>query len=1107
MKRSLWVRLVAFALMAAMLCMMVASCADGTIPDLPAPDDVTPGGTPGGPPSGESETEQALQLAAIRALAELLKENGAGKDSRIRMTVAAAAVASMLGKSTDAWEEEIFDGEFALSEADTAVKRALYADLFQSLTDLALDGGIEEKDLTINQNGVSYTVKAEVVERMLASLKDTDWKAVAERYAALFRQDMGTHTGDDEDVMNVLRALWALANKYMEIAQPIEPEDPEKNDPDYAKKDGETLTPVWVESDAAAVARKAAEDEAISAIKTALESGTAAEFVGALRNYVAALKATEEAGYYSHFTYGTSRVDNEPPVYTVHDVESVMFLYTEILRILNTYTAEGGFAGLLKEGLPLFLMMELRASRELPGGYDVALDNNEDPKLYGGTRTYEEFTAYIDEVMKIPTIGLFILSVGDPYQTEEGEWIADLTLSDNHTPSIVSTEDGADIYQIFMDNKIFCTISPRTDREYCPQEDLMPLAQRLSALILAFDGGCDYDAATGALDALLEFLAADDSGYFYEFALFDIELDDAGEMIPMFASLYVLLKTLAPADAAPLPDETIIGIDERFGSLMASFFQLYKKDEAGNIVTDEEGYPVNDPAAEADFAAVLRAVLRHYFLGEEYTVGDAGSDGYKTGDEAFIALLDAALSHAGLHVNDLLTGDYEKFIADVIDNVIILNPDRIIPVMLLNIFPKDSEISEEEQMEIVMALYAPIREHIVGALRYPTDPATGEKTGERFTGLAAINWSAFAGDMVDVLNAMVNLPEEVAAAVTDFAEAVRTGTPGAFSDLLDTVLPMIPMQEYVNVAAEDETPRYEYVAIENPTEAAAAQYAALCDAIVAAVRVLEVGEPAAEEPIEGEEVPGVDMLPYVRAIVDAWAALTEEQVEEENRYKVFGTDMPHRALLCVQELLGFVADPNPAALPGILERLTEMSTDELAQTVAAMLYVNFFDQPTDEKAADHMADIERLIGVLFEKLFVEEPDAAALATAAADLLDYLAANMTKAPEADGLTPEENVQFFRGALTLLSITCLTNTGAEIDYNERYANLPVAEGAARPDYNALAEQLSGRAPVLTLADPAVEQRMTGATLTVRVRLACDLLVASVNAELTMTFDITY
>ena len=160
MKRSLWVRLIAFVLMAAVLCMMAASCTDGNVPDVPTPGGETGdeggGNTPGGntPGGDETDPEKALKLAAIRALAELLKKNGAGEDSRISMAVAAAVVASMLGEKTE-WSDDLFEGEFALADADSATKQALYEALFEALVDIALDADIQAGDLTINQNGVS----------------------------------------------------------------------------------------------------------------------------------------------------------------------------------------------------------------------------------------------------------------------------------------------------------------------------------------------------------------------------------------------------------------------------------------------------------------------------------------------------------------------------------------------------------------------------------------------------------------------------------------------------------------------------------------------------------------------------------------------------------------------------------------------------------------------------------------------------------------------------------------------------------------------------------------------------------------------------------------
>ena len=48
MKRSLWVRFIAFVLMAAVLCMMAASCADYGNPVIPLPDGELPGGEGGG---------------------------------------------------------------------------------------------------------------------------------------------------------------------------------------------------------------------------------------------------------------------------------------------------------------------------------------------------------------------------------------------------------------------------------------------------------------------------------------------------------------------------------------------------------------------------------------------------------------------------------------------------------------------------------------------------------------------------------------------------------------------------------------------------------------------------------------------------------------------------------------------------------------------------------------------------------------------------------------------------------------------------------------------------------------------------------------------------
>lgn len=1114
MKRSLWVRLIAFVLMAAVLCMMAASCADYGNPVIPLPDGELPGGegggtgnTPGGNTGGdETDPEKALKLAAIRALAELLKKNGAGEDSRISMAVAAAVVASMLGEKTE-WSDDLFEGEFALADADSATKQALYEALFEALVDIALDADIQAGDLTINQNGVSYTVSAEAVEKLLASLKDADWRAVAEKYGKLLWEDRG-NIDENEMILLAVRALVAFVD-YMTANAPEPPtEDRDYVNPDYAKKDGDTLTPVWVDKDPTAAALKADTDAKEAAVMEALRNGTADEIVAALRAYVVSMQAAENAGYYTEYWLNVEYdymqgEDPGDPILTVTKVMSRADEYTELLRILDTYTAEGGLAGLLREALPYILTIDMTARVYETTGWDIRLTAPIDWKLilHGEKRSEADFADYVEDVQNRYYVRNAGLVIGEPYQdADSGEWRADVT-SPDATGIYVSVADFNEAHELFR-SMGYGTISSSPNEIYTePDVDLMPLTQKIAALLLAFDGGFDYDAVKTALDALCAYLVADESGYIYAFELSDIELGDADDLLAHAYLLYSFLETLRPADTDPI--EEVVGIDVRFGGLMASLFGLYKTDANGDLVLDDEDNPIIDEAAVADFAAILRAALRYAVLGEEPTVGD------KTGADAMLALVGTAIARIGLDVNDLVTGDYEKFVADLIENVPMCDPDMICLPLIAKVL-LEMGIPEDNVKTIASAIYAPIQKHIVGALRYPTDPDTGEKTGERFTGLAAIQWNLFAADLAQSLAGLADLPETLQEPVNAFIAAVREGTPGAVSDLLAAVLPLIPLQEYKNVAPDGEEPHYEYVVVEEPTEEQAALYAALRDAVIAAVRVLEVGEPMTDEAAEGDEVPAVDMLPYLRAIADAWVALAEEQAGPEDdphsRYVGFGIEVPYMALFAAKQALRLAAEPTPDTMLDILKDLTGMEADQLVAALAGMLYGQFFDAENPDQVK--MAEITRLLGVLAARLFAAEPKEAEIALAAADLSDYIAANMTKAPAVnEEMTEEEAILFWRGALTLFSITLLANSGADIDYNARYADLPTAEGAARPDYNALAEMLAGRSPVLTLADPAVEQRMTGATVTVRVRLACDLLLASVNAELTLTFDITY
>lgn len=1104
-----YVRILALVLALVMTLPLLAACGNKKPAVTTAPNAGTTAPSTTGPkdpvvgPETPEDPAITAKKQAIAAVLNALTANGGSADSQITAQLKADIVAKLWGETAELPLDTTL-GTLTGAFGNTQLSLDLYNTL---LAELAKIGALNDNDITIKDGDATYTVPAEQLEAILG------WWASEENVAGFLQsilskaQNDPTYVISDKSIVAfVLFATLTMGATSDGQALPGHVEIPQEMlDAVLVYLDGDDFSvkarPCTEAEDGAVIAEylsKKAEFDAFLATVTPLSNPD--ETIAKIVEYADYILALEARGYYTEFHINVE-IETAPPTgdkpdapgygsykAVVYATNAIPTHTQETLNVLRDYNNDKDMGAMIDA----FLYM---AIEELFYTATPEFDNYEDYLAYIAAHkdctkeVADAVYAFVDVIRNGADYDALLAACDEilALRPDCSVYLAGMHLSGVQNALVLFKQllvtlnpaEDASIEDIGIHQTLAMTICSYLqfeveDENGEPTEAYVEFAALLYDLLRAVVYGEEFDLPTHA-DALLTLFAVPLT---YEelttksFAWIVAKLNDSYD----FESLLLNPDLIPSAE-----DEEFIGMVAILDEKLLSFLTLDDNGEIDESVFNKEFWE-NFALALYDYAVETQGMFPDEMLADVRILIEALFDGET---DAFATLADALVGYIPLSkpeeaLKEGVIGEEYGVLEYRIRIAVHVSGTTVIDFANNRYLSRDKEPDSFDAIDEFL-----------------------EKYNYQYENVLKDADSAIVTDVIELMYAIEALSEESMSRLEAFGDLTQANE-FRLEYLIEEresgyyeVWGEVPTTIYVPVADADLTAEEQALITAFRTE--------LADLVAAYEAMFYATEETAE----------AVSLAYVQAYVDLLVALADISAADYGVGAMGGIPAEMLQMMIVIYSYPLAETPTEGNY-AILEGLTGMSSEEIAQMMAGVLFGLFTDTEalTEETFNASIELCEKLLACFLDTESEDDP-----IVVLADLIALVGENY------NGVNAEAWAEMFgseapadeevKTVMTVVMMGLLAMTDSVEDYNAYFDNLPLPSIVETIDFNLFYEKLKSEATyesLLDVVDINVVQNfegdaVVGATIELSLSTDFDILLASLKGGITLTFDIVY